>query len=109
MVANFPDKKGKKGGRGAEGGNKTNKPPRTLPKGPERNHLLATATAAAAANTTTTAAGAAAASDASRPPNRTASPTVAAGSVATSLDPGAAWMWAAGARDMPRMIFYNDV
>ncbi|WYZ45615.1 hypothetical protein EsH8_VIII_000931 [Colletotrichum jinshuiense] len=81
----------------------------TMPKGPERNHLLATATAAAAANTTTTTAGAAAASDAPRPPNRTASPTVAAGSVATSLDPGAAWMWAAGARDMPRMIFYNDV
>ncbi|KAL0938021.1 abscisic acid ABA receptor [Colletotrichum truncatum] len=36
-------------------------------------------------------------------------PPSSSGSVATSYDPGAAWMWAVSERDMPRMIFYNDI
>ncbi|KAE9578595.1 hypothetical protein CGCF415_v013143 [Colletotrichum fructicola] len=31
------------------------------------------------------------------------------GSIAISYDPGAAWMWAVSEKELPRMIFYNDI
>ncbi|KAK1839929.1 abscisic acid ABA receptor [Colletotrichum chrysophilum] len=31
------------------------------------------------------------------------------GSIAISYDPGAAWMWGVSEKELPRMIFYNDI
>ncbi|KAF4813772.1 hypothetical protein CGCSCA5_v008304 [Colletotrichum siamense] len=41
----------------------------------------------------------------SEPPSDSSS----SGSIAISYDPGAAWMWAVSKKELPRMIFYNDI
>ncbi|GKT66486.1 abscisic acid aba receptor [Colletotrichum tofieldiae] len=71
-----------------------------FPKGPQRTHLLSLAS--------------------SSPPERQPSPQSAAspapaagaaapGSLMTSASPGSAWAHSVSEREMPRMVFYNDV
>ncbi|OHE99378.1 abscisic acid ABA receptor [Colletotrichum orchidophilum] len=97
----------------------------TFPKGPQRTHLLQTAstsspqtqhalsppshsntniTPTSNTNTNTT-------SQTSSTPSAAVSTTTTttAGSVTTSPNPGSAWLHAVCERDLPRMIFYNDI
>ncbi|KAF6822062.1 abscisic acid ABA receptor [Colletotrichum plurivorum] len=67
-----------------------------FPKGPSRDHLLSRCTPDSLPDSSRGGA------DAHTPPSES-------GSVASSYDPGAAWLRAVCDRDMPRMIFYNDI
>ncbi|KAF6811986.1 abscisic acid ABA receptor [Colletotrichum sojae] len=67
-----------------------------FPKGPSRDHLLSRCAPDSLP-------------DSSRGGLDTHTPPSESGSVASSYDPGAAWLRAVCDRDVPRMIFYNDI
>ncbi|UQC89096.1 abscisic acid ABA receptor [Colletotrichum lupini] len=85
----------------------------TFPKGPKRTHLLTQQPPSpnqplsppTNTNTTTTPQNP---STPSPPSSSTPTTPPTAGSVTTAPHPGSAYLHAVAARDMPRMIFYND-
>ncbi|KAK2006415.1 hypothetical protein LZ32DRAFT_651816 [Colletotrichum eremochloae] len=79
-----------------------------LPKGPQRTHLLtlpAASTPESQSSPSSFPSSVAAGSSSSSTTTTTTTP----GALMTSTSPGAAWAHSVREREMPRMIFYNDV